>query len=273
MQRLVGKLNDTSYLFSSPVLLCLRCKLCVQGRIFKFPYVHNTLYYLLSIAVGYNKYGNNSLTGRISGRAGQGSANKMFYSLCQSAFYIIVFRGVTLRGTTKNSGSLGVAVAGRFAQWSGPAQILWTAYAGFIRVARELKLVNLAWLNHTERRLQSMSNLRISTNVVSESRSGSPSTPMRRKKKRARLSNDGEDDATSKKLTYVQCFSCGKWRVIPAQDKREDVEWTCSMNKLVAPQLANCNVPEETMSQYHPNLVNESEQDREQCSRDRGKST
>jgi hypothetical protein len=264
LQRLVGKLNDTSL----PVFLRQSCSAYVasfvsRAEYLKFPYVHNTLYYLLSIAVGYNKYGNNSPRARIPGRAqGKVVQNKMFYSLCQSAFYIIVFRGCDSQG---NDGELRQL---RALPWldvlrSGldPLKFcLDSVCREFIRVARELKLVNLAWLNHTERRLQSMSNLRINTNVVSESRSGSPSTPMRRKKKRARLSNDGKDEATSKKLTYVQCFSCGKWRVIPAQDKREDVEWTCSMNKLVAPQLANCNVPEEAMSQYHPNSVSESEQ-------------
>ena len=171
LQRLVGKLNDTSL----PVFLRQSCSAYVasfvsRAEYLKFPYVHNTLYYLLSIAVGYNKYGNNSPRARIPGRAqGKVVQNKMFYSLCQSAFYIIVFRGCDSQG---NDGELRQL---RALPWldvlrSGldPLKFcLDSVCREFIRVARELKLVNLAWLNHTERRLQSMSNLRINTNVVS----------------------------------------------------------------------------------------------------------
>ncbi len=77
--------------------------------------------------------------------------------------------------------------------------------------------------------------------------------PGKKKKKRKRMEGDEEGEQSDESVDdrqWVQCDSCGKWRILPSNIKISSLpkHWYCHLNTY-DPKRNNCNAPEQTAKQ------------------------
>ena len=136
----------------------------------------------------------------------------MFYCLCQSAFYILAFRGYDSKGNKEQLKKL------QGLKWSSillnnPLEplkyCLVSVSIEFLKAARALGLMSLPWINHMENQLEwierdqknasaeKSDNKRLWEDIEYDA-DVAPMTPMRKKRRKIRSASFSSENGTEK---------------------------------------------------------------------------